>query len=599
MLKPSAVRGPHGSQIWLDGPVGLGHLALHISANQRLDPQPVSIGQQTICLHGRLDNRAEIAKALTKDEPTNHVCDARLALMAYQAWGLEAWPKFAGDFVFVIWDAETESLICVRDRMGLKPFHYMVHERVFAFGSDVRQVLAVYDRPLMPNKGMIAEYLASHITSNTETLYEGIMRLEPAHMMTVTKSEVRIQRYWDPNATNVSYSLTDAEREANYAHAFSQAVKQQSDVEARMGVSLSGGIDSSTVMAALVQHRDKARISAYSLCFEGLECDESESMREIASTWGVSHQPFSFDPPSYEVIAQWVRRWRDFPDYPNLMAYKPLKQQSVIDGSRIMFSGLGADDWTDLRCSPLPDMIARFRWLKAAKEMKRRSAWYGWRRMPGVLARQGVWPLLPVSWRRKRFTSFDLGRNYAPWLNTEFLSNTHLSERIWEERQGRFPSYDRRAWIQWLEKGYCVQFGEAQERVAAEAGVEMRFPFSHKDVVEIGLGIPPEYKWLRPANKWIVRRCFELLKPPAANFNFTSAEGSPIYMGFLKSLGANEFFQRNLAVYENGWIDAEKMRAIANESFQMYDKGNSVYAFKARPLWMVAGIELWLENAFG
>ena len=180
-----------------------------------------------------------------------------------------------------LWDRNRRRLFCARDLIGTRPFYYYQSNNSFCFASEIRQLLVLEEIPRRPNEGMIGEYLVSRMVSNSETQFEGIMRLPPATCLLVENGRVEKRDYWDPTAVPSIRYERDEEYADHLAELLSSAVASRLKSQFPVGIQLSGGVDSSSVVAVAAdlqrnQGVDCPSLEALSLVFPGWECDESE-----------------------------------------------------------------------------------------------------------------------------------------------------------------------------------------------------------------------------------------------------------------------------------------------------------------------------------
>src|SRR4051812_3499611 len=245
-----AHRGPDDEGVLEDGPVVLGHRRLSIIDLSPAGHQPMSThgGRLWITYNGEVYNYLEVAEELRSLGHTfGSASDTEVLLHAYDEWGADCLSRLNGMFSFAIWDRERQSLFCVRDRFGVKPFYFTVVGGRFRFASEIKALLLDPAVPRVPNDARVWDFLARGFADHTdETMFEGIMQLRPGHHMTVSpETGIGEQERWyrltpdrtadaDPFAT-VREKLAD-----------SVALRLRSDVP--VGTCLSGGIDSSTVV---------------------------------------------------------------------------------------------------------------------------------------------------------------------------------------------------------------------------------------------------------------------------------------------------------------------------------------------------------------
>ena len=306
-----AERGPDGTRLHLDGSFGIGFAAFATTPQDAAHPQPAIDHDAGVCafLDGRLDDREGLASALGRSADTTlgHA-DAQLALAAYLSLGPDWASSLIGDFALIIWDRRRRRLLCVRDASGIKPLYYALGPNYFVFGSNTRSVLLHPAVPRHPNLGMLGEYLACACRHQEDTLYTAVRRLPPGHVISVDQRQAAVTRYWDLDPhRRIRYR--DAR---DYRHHFRElmrrAVADRLRCDGPLGVSLSGGMDSSAVAGVAQQLLDEtgsgARLRAYSAIFPGEACDETPFIDAVVARGGLVSRRFAWRPAD---ASSWVR----------------------------------------------------------------------------------------------------------------------------------------------------------------------------------------------------------------------------------------------------------------------------------------------------
>src|SRR3989454_9825112 len=253
MLARLAHRGPDGAGVWSGGAVGLGHRLLHTTPESLREHLPLASGDGTLVLtaDARIDNRGELLAALGRGVEAT---DAELILAAYERWGERCPEHLLGDFAFVIWDARRATLFCARDHFGVKPFYYYhAPGRLFCFASEIKGLLALAEVPRRLNETRVADYLVPLLEDKVITFYQDILRLPPAHRMTVTRQGVRIEQYWALDPEREIRMKSDADYAAAFREIFTEAVRCRLRSAFPVGSMLSGGLDSSSIVCVARQ----------------------------------------------------------------------------------------------------------------------------------------------------------------------------------------------------------------------------------------------------------------------------------------------------------------------------------------------------------
>jgi asparagine synthase (glutamine-hydrolysing) len=248
-------RGPEGTGRWRDRQVGLGHTLLATTPELLFEKQPFTHEETgcTITADVRLDNRSELATALSLRRPLESTGDAELILMAYLEWGADCVERLLGDFAFSIWDPRHQALFCARDHFGMRPLYYHhLQGRHFVFASDARAILVLPQVPYRINEGRVADFLVPALEwyDYTSTFFEDVFRLPPGHRATVTPSGLDVAEYWHPQPGPELGSMSDDDYRQGFVEVFTEAVKARLRAPTgTVGSTLSGGMDSGSVVA--------------------------------------------------------------------------------------------------------------------------------------------------------------------------------------------------------------------------------------------------------------------------------------------------------------------------------------------------------------
>jgi asparagine synthase (glutamine-hydrolysing) len=287
MTTAVAHRGPDADGFYVGRGVGLGHRRLSIIDLSTGD-QPIANEDHTIWVtfNGEIYNFAEIRSELVSAGHrfrTNS--DTEVIVHAYEQWGDRAVERFRGMFAYAVWDEPKRRLVLVRDRLGVKPLYYSVTPSGITFGSEIKSLLEDPDVP----RGWSAEALDAYLTLQyvpcPQTIYAGIWKLPPAHYLVAENGRVSIRRYWDLTFTGDG----DPAREDEYLDRLdalvTESVRLRMISDVPLGAFLSGGIDSSAVVAAMVA-TNPGRVVTTSVGFDEHGFNEIEYARTVATHLG-------------------------------------------------------------------------------------------------------------------------------------------------------------------------------------------------------------------------------------------------------------------------------------------------------------------------
>lgn len=248
-------RGPDAYGQWgLRDAVELAHLRLAIVDLSADSNQPLSsaCGRYIVVFNGEIYNYIELREQLRNSGYEFKTSgDTEVLLTAYQHWGEKCVDYFNGDWAFAIYDLNENSLFCSRDRFGVKPFNYAIVDSQLIFASEIKAILEYCPNLRRPNYNVIGNYCRNGLgAQNEDTWFSGIKRLPPAHNLIWRQGKVMIKRYWDYPTRTENVSCVEETVEA-YRQLFTNAVKLRMRSDVPVGTTLSSGIDSTSIVAAL------------------------------------------------------------------------------------------------------------------------------------------------------------------------------------------------------------------------------------------------------------------------------------------------------------------------------------------------------------
>jgi asparagine synthase (glutamine-hydrolysing) len=343
-------RGPDAAGIWSspDGRVCLGHRRLTI-----IDPSPEANqpfvseeGRLAIVLNGEIYNFRELGRELEAEGVFFRTrSDTEVLLEAYRRWETDCLERLSGMFAFAIWDAARHRLFCARDRAGEKPFHYSTMNGSFAFASELKALLPWPGLRREIDWTSVADFLTFGFIPDPKTIWENARKLPPGHWLAVELGDDGARAghpvpYWDfelqPDETVQDWD--EAVRET-----LQRAATEMTVADVPVGTFLSGGVDSSSVTAALA--RAGQSLTAYTIGFEDPDFDERPWARQVAEAYGVPHVQRTVAPADVDAVFRDTILWHydePFNDYSYLPTYYVCKEarRSIT----VALSGDGGDE---------------------------------------------------------------------------------------------------------------------------------------------------------------------------------------------------------------------------------------------------------------
>ena len=311
-----AHRGPDGEGFHLDGPVALGHRRLSIIDLSEAASEPMTNedGSLWLTFNGEIYNFREIRRGLEARHRFRSRSDGEVILHLYEEKGDAAVAELDGMFAFALWDARRRRLLLARDRVGKKPLFYHDGPKVFAFASETKALLAHPGVPHERDPEALPLFLTYGYVPTPGTFYRGIRALPPGHSLVVTEAGAEPpKRYWrarfrsgGPGREAPEPSLTDAEAEERFRTLLRQAVERRLVADVPLGAFLSGGLDSSTVVALMAEAAG-GRVKTFTIGFAGhTDYDERAHARVVAERFSTEHTEFVVEPKALDLVDRLV-----------------------------------------------------------------------------------------------------------------------------------------------------------------------------------------------------------------------------------------------------------------------------------------------------
>ncbi len=538
MVESLAHRGPDGSGAWCHGPVGLVHRMLWTTPESLHEVLPLVCGggELAITADARLDNREELIRVLEIRRPAAEVTDSELILAAYDRWGAACPQHLLGDFAFAIWDGKRHRLFCARDPFGVRPFYYYAGGTLFAFASEIKALLCLPSVPRKLNEARVADFLTSQFEDRTITFYEGILRLPPGHSASITREEVRLASYYalDPSR-ELRLESSEAYAEG-FREIFTEAVRCRMRSAFPVGSLLSGGLDSSSVTCVARRIRaGSGHLPTFSAVFnESAECDERSFIETVLAQSGLDPHYVNGDSLSPLVDLDRLLWHLDEALYSfNLCLDWGLCASAKKQGVRVLLDGFDGDTTVSHGHGYLRELALGGEWLRLAGEAR------GVAKHRGQSTWAWMWPLVwhyalnPASSRYapvrlvgrvSRRIARALGTaaphsiplpTGTPPLTEEFCRRINLGERLnalWSQRPSA-PRTEREDHYRTLTSGVMPFTLEVLDRGAAAFGIEQRYPFWDRRLVEFCLALPGAQKLNRGWSRVVMRRAMEGILP--------------------------------------------------------------------------------------
>jgi asparagine synthase (glutamine-hydrolysing) len=602
MADELSYRGPDGVHTWQQEAVGLGHCILRTTPKASLEHLPYTDQENelTITADARIDNREELAELLgIKKHFLNLIDDSQLIIAAYRKWGVDCCIKLLGDFSFAIWDGRLKRLFCARDAIGIKPFYYSNTHQSFTFCSDLKPLVTSLPSPPPINEGMVGEHLTFQFSSRRETLFVDVFRLPPAHYLIVEDGRLSIHRYWDLSFPRPLYYKDTNEYAEHFLNLFQQAVSCRMRSHLPVSAELSGGLDSSSIVSiasSFNQVSHKQDLRPFALIFPGLPCDEQGYINSVARRWEVNVNNVPADQFQLPDWQNQVLRSFHFPDMPNLSMCDTLVQQVSASNSRVILSGIGGDEWFTGSITNLIDLIAHHKFSELNKEFRFQGS-HRYKTLIKKLAQVLLWPATPA-FIKEKMCKKSIRHVLPDWLPDSFITKIDLIDRIAKsDARLHLKSLIDASYYKYILSDDQGFFLETLGRHRAFAGVENRYPFLDRRLIEYAANLPEYQKVYNGKSKHVVRQGLNNLLPDKVRDRSDKAEFSYFFgQAFLQSE-----FEKNiteLRIADNGWIKKNKLLEIYREAQQHFKNNPTKPYNKIWPIWFAFATELWFKTLY-
>lgn len=605
-----AHRGADGEGRWANGSVGLGHRQLCTTEESYKGKQPLSNRSGTcwITCDGRVDNREELCTELADQGlPLEVPTDAELILQTYEIWGTECLKKLIGVFAFAIWDETKQRLFCARDPLGRRPFFYHCDQKMFIWGSEIRQLLLHSNIDRRISEDYIADFLVMRPLgplAEERTPYQGIVRLLPGHFLIVGQEGMKKEQYWHINQLRPIRYADHQEYVEHFRDLFYEAVRCRLRSRTPVGVMLSGGRDSTSVacMASKIYRElgfPNGPIMTFSEVFDELhECDERRYIKDTVRKW---------DLRAHYIKGDNLWPWKDelSPALPADEPGRPLSQAGIKTlcnrvhevGIKVLLTGVGGDHVLRVDRLYFITLLHKFQMKKILSLLRDYKSVTGAKpmRIVGFLANKYV-PFIARQWFKHLmlFSSMSDTQGRTENLTFSCINRSFAAKTSLRERSRQIPVW-RRSSDPVVQKEYNGIILETSclfidQYFSLPLSIEERHPFFDLRLVQFLLMIPSEEKHQPGRSKTILLETLRDILPESV-----IARKRKTYFNSLAFKGIEKEWYRVQQLLHNpyvstlGFVDREKVAKLA----ESYKQGKLE---AGPPLENIMALELWLRS---
>jgi len=580
-------RGPDDKGLFIENNIGFGHRRLSIIDVSSAGHQPFlsDDDRYVMVFNGEIYNYKSFypeLKAAGFDIRTGS--DTEVLLKLFQLHGLGMLNRLNGMFAFAVWDKLEKKLTLVRDRMGVKPLYYSFFNETFYFASEQKALFAA-GIPLKIAQGGLEEYIFNRFVAGEHTLYENVLKLLPGHSMVIESSgKVTTQKWWD-----LKSEISNHEKIKNplewFTETFDDSLKLRMVSDVPVGVLLSGGLDSSSILASL-KHQKYKDIQTFNIGFKQQEHDESYLAKMLTEKFDYGFHTIELENQDLydKLIASTY--FQDEPlmhlSEPHLLAISQKAKPSV----KVLLSGEGGDElmggYVRYKALQFPSLLHSIAAIANIDMFAKRPrldklARYGQIKNDQDLVLFNGSNIYPADIKRA------FGINESP--------KNEYRKKIYTEAKSLYPGNLRRQALYFDQHTYLCSLLDRNDRCTMGASIECREPFLDQRLVA-GLGSLDD-KWLFTGKKgkYILKTAMEKRLPDEIlNFRKVGLSTpwadyitkSPAFKDELESFSKSDLFQ--MPYFEH--INSDKLI----ESLKNGEKSTVAYIM---PLFMM---HIWLKN---
>jgi asparagine synthase (glutamine-hydrolysing) len=600
MTRALSHRGPDGEGVHLaEGPGGipaaLGHRRLSIiDLSGGGQPMGSPDGEVWITYNGEIYNYRELRRDLEREGISFRTqSDTEVLLQLYLHAGAGCLSFLRGMFAFAVWDGRDGSLFIARDRLGKKPFFYYLDNRGLAFASELQGLLVLPDIPRELDREALDHYLTYQYVPHPWTMFRGIRKLPPAHYGIYRNGVLETHRYWDPDP-NPDPALTWADAVSETRRLLTESVELRMVADVPVGAFLSGGIDSSLVVALMAQASSRP-IRTFSIGFEEAAYNELPYARQVAERCKTEHREEVVRPRAIEILPELIRHYGEpFGDSSSI----PTMYLARLAGGcvKVVQSGDGGDE--AFLGYPRYRGVKLARWLDGIPGLRGLLSRPLWQKIPAVEEEKAVSRQLK---KFCRFMASPAEERYLRWIEIFSPEERRAlyrdparcgpTERFLLDLYARCPGHLFESRTSQVDLGSYVpcDLMTKVDIAAMAASLETRCPFLDHQLIEFALKVPGTFQMRGLRGKRLLREAFEDLLPGPIWDRPKMGFGVPIGGWFRNELkGLLLDLLSPAAVRARGVFEPDLVERLVREHVE----GRRHHGPK---LWLLVNLELWMR----
>ena len=580
-------RGPDDKGLFIENNIGFGHRRLSILDVSLAGHQPFlsEDGRYVMVYNGEIYNFKEFYPELKSNGfDIRTTSDTEVLMKLFQLHGLKMLNRLNGMFAFAIWDKLEKKLTLVRDRMGVKPLYYSFYNETFYFASE-QKALFTAGVPLKMAQDGLEEYIFNRFVAGENTLYKNVKKVLPGHIMTIYESgKTTVEKWW-----NLKKEIQNQPEIKNpvewFRETFDDSVKMRMVSDVPVGVMLSGGLDSSSILASL-HHQKYKDIQTFNIGFKEKEHNEAHLAKMMAEKFDYGFQTMQLEDKNlYDQLIN-ATYFQDEPimhlSEPHLLSVSQMAKPSV----KVLLSGEGADElmggYVRYKALQYPSLLNSIATIGNLDVFTKQPRYEKLTRYAQIIKKSNL-----VLYNSSNIYPNDIAETFG--INTP--PSNEYRKKIYKEAKSLYPDNLRRQALYFDQHTYLCSLLDRNDRCTMGASIECREPFLDPRLI-VGLG-SLEDKWLFTGKKWkfILKKAMEERLPDEIlkfrKVGLSAPWGdyitkSPAFKDELNSFSKSDIFQ--MPYFEN--INIQKL--ILN-----LQKGDTRMTSYIMPLFMM---HIWMKT---
>jgi asparagine synthase (glutamine-hydrolysing) len=591
-------RGPDDEGIYAQGRVGLGMRRLSI-IDLSGGHQPIHNEDQTIWIvfNGEIYNFPELRRDL---ESRGHQfythTDTEVIVHLYEEMGAECVQKLRGMFAFAIYDQNRDSLLLARDRLGIKPVHYALHNGRILFGSEIKAILAAAPELAQVGDEGLLQYFYFGYIAEPLTVFREIHKLPPGHVLEFSAGKIDVRQYWDVPAMGAHAPAAEDEFLEELEKRLAEAVRIRLISDVPLGALLSGGVDSSIVVA-LMARASASPVKTFSIGFRNQHFDETRYARMVAEKFGTDHHEMTVDPDIEETLGFLSGTLEEpFGDSSMLPTYHVC--QMARKHVTVALSGDGGDElFAGYDRYAIAMKRKELSWVpQGAANFYQRHVHP---RLPsGVYGRNRAWNALLST--RDRYLddvsylpALDRERSVFSGAFLEAASRLPDPRKQFQDYYDHAPATDTLSRLMYLDvKTYLAgDILTKVDRMSMATSLEVRVPILDHVLVEWVAAMPVEWKFRGSTRKYVLKKLAERLGIPADLLHRRKQGFQLPLVEWMRNELKQQFLDLLLEprTLQRGYFRPEAVRSLVREHVSKRRNRSGI-------LWRMLILELWHRN---